>query len=54
MKFFSLAALSFLASQVSGHYIWVQLDIGGTAGAKSDGIRPNTNYNSPVIGMALR
>lgn len=45
-------ALALLANQAAAHYIWTSLTIGGTTGTgAAGGIRPNTNYNSPVIGM---
>jgi hypothetical protein len=51
MKFITAtAALALLAQNAAAHYIWNQLDIGGTPGSGPAGIRPNTNYNSPVIG----
>jgi hypothetical protein len=50
MKLTTLTAASFWATQAAGHYIWNQLDIGGTTGSIGQGIRPNSNYNSPVIG----
>lgn len=53
MKVLSLAAAAALmANKAAAHYIWTDLDIGGTSGSgASGGIRPNTNYNSPVTGM---
>lgn len=44
-------ALALLANQAAAHYIWTSLTIGGTTGTgAAGGIRPNSNYNSPVIG----
>ncbi|CAG9948008.1 unnamed protein product [Clonostachys rosea f. rosea IK726] len=51
MKLTTLTAASFWATQAAGHYIWNQLDIGGTTGSIGQGIRPNSNYNSPVIDL---
>lgn len=51
MKSFGItAAAALLLNGASAHYIWNQLDIDGAAGSGADGIRPNTNYNSPVTG----
>lgn len=52
MKVLSVAAaLALLANQAAGHYIWTTLDIAGQSGTgAAGGIRPNTNYNSPVTG----
>ncbi|KAH7324437.1 glycoside hydrolase family 61 protein [Stachybotrys elegans] len=44
-----LAALA--ASEVSAHYIFQRLDIGGTTGGVYEGIRQNSNYNSPVTDL---
>lgn len=49
MKTFALlAAVSALSSQVSAHYIFQQLTVGGTKYPVGKYIRPNTNYNSPI------
>jgi hypothetical protein len=45
-----VAALSW-ASTASAHYIFQQLTIGGKNYGVFEGIRKNTNYNSPVTGM---
>jgi hypothetical protein len=53
MKFITAtAAVALLAQNAAAHYIWNQLDIAGTAGSGPAGIRPNTNYNSPVIDLS--
>ena len=45
------AALALLANKAAAHYIWTSLDIGGESGTGAEGgIRPNSNYNSPVTG----
>jgi hypothetical protein len=50
----ALGAASALVNSVAGHYIWTELDIGSQSGVGADGgIRPNTNYNSPVVGKWL-
>jgi acyl-coenzyme A thioesterase PaaI-like protein len=52
MKYLTtLGAASALVNSVAGHYIWTQLDVNGQSGVgTAGGIRPNTNYNSPVTG----
>lgn len=52
MKFITTAAaLALLANEATAHYIWTTLSIGGQVGTgAAGGIRPNTNYNSPVTG----
>jgi len=54
MKVLSLtAALALLANKAAAHYIWTGLEIDGEAGTGAEGgIRPNTNYNSPVTDLA--
>jgi hypothetical protein len=48
----ALGAASALVNSVAGHYIWTELDIGSQSGVGADGgIRPNTNYNSPVVDL---
>jgi hypothetical protein len=42
------AALSLAVSDVSAHYIFQQLSIGGTKYPVYQHIRKNANYNSPV------
>jgi hypothetical protein len=56
MKYLStLGAATALVNSVAGHYIWTQLDIDGQTGVGADGgIRPNSNYNSPVVGKLNR
>ncbi|KAK6852979.1 hypothetical protein PG995_011530 [Apiospora arundinis] len=46
-----VAALSLAVSEVSGHYIFQQLDIGSTKGSVFQYIRKNSNYNSPVTDL---
>jgi hypothetical protein len=55
MKVLSVAAaVALLANQATAHYIWTTLDIAGQSGTgAAGGIRPNSNYNSPVTGKAL-
>ncbi|KAI9902232.1 hypothetical protein N3K66_004049 [Trichothecium roseum] len=53
MKSFGITAVAaLLLNGASAHYIWNQLDIDGAAGSGADGIRPNSNYNSPVTDLA--
>jgi hypothetical protein len=54
MKVLSLAAAAaILAHQAAAHYIWTDLTIGGTKGTgAAGGIRPNTNYNSPITDLS--
>ena len=53
-SFFGLAAiLSLAVNNASAHYIFNKLDIAGVKGGEYEGIRRNTNYNSPVIGRFL-
>ena len=44
------AALSW-ASTAGAHYIFQQLSVGGKSLGVFEGVRKNTNYNSPVTGM---
>lgn len=55
MKVISIvAAMAALANQATAHYIWNTLAIDGTsATGLAAGIRPNTNYNSPVTGKIV-
>jgi hypothetical protein len=46
-----VAALS-IASDVSAHYIFNQIEIAGKKYGVYEGIRENTNYNSPVTDLA--
>jgi hypothetical protein len=46
------ALLTLAANNVSGHYIFNRIDIGGVKGGEFEGIRRNTNYNSPVVDLA--
>ncbi len=48
------AAVSLAATNVSAHYIAVQLSLGSQKFAKYEHIRMNTNYNSPVTGTLGR
>lgn len=48
----SLAALSAAVSQVSGHYIFLQLSLGSQKFKQYEHIRYNTNYNSPVTSLS--
>ncbi|KAK3986367.1 glycosyl hydrolase family 61-domain-containing protein [Cladorrhinum sp. PSN332] len=48
----SAAALSLAVSQVSGHYIFQQLTVGGTKHGVFKYIRQNSNYNSPVTELS--
>lgn len=51
MKYHSAIAASALVSSASAHYIWTELEIDGQNLVGADaGIRPNSNYNSPVVG----
>lgn len=43
-------ALSLLVGEVSAHYIFQQISVGGTQYDVWEGIREHTNYNSPVTG----
>jgi hypothetical protein len=54
MKVLSVAAaVALLANQATAHYIWTTLDIAGQSGTgAAGGIRPNTNYNSPVTDLS--
>lgn len=49
---FTAAALSLAVSEVSAHYIFQQLDIGGTKGSVYQYIRKNSNGNSPVTDLS--
>lgn len=53
MKYLSaIGAASALVNGVAGHYIWTELEIDGQNAVGPDGgIRPNTNYNSPVVDL---
>lgn len=46
-----LLALAAAIGSAQAHYIWTNLKLGSVAGGVGEGIRPNTNYNSPVTGM---
>ncbi|KAK4207923.1 glycosyl hydrolase family 61-domain-containing protein [Rhypophila decipiens] len=50
--FTTLAALSLAISNVSAHYIFQQLSVGGTKHPVWKYIRQHTNYNSPVTDLA--
>jgi hypothetical protein len=43
----------FAIGEVAGHYIWTNVDLDGSTGGVGEGIRPNSNYNSPVIGALV-
>jgi hypothetical protein len=53
-KMLRLAGLYFLLSLAFGnaaaHYIFQKVALAGQAGGEYEGIRRNTNYNSPVTG----
>jgi hypothetical protein len=53
MKFLSAAAaVALFANQATAHYIWTTLNIAGQSGTgAAGGIRPNSNYNSPVTDL---
>lgn len=46
----SLVVTFCLASNVAAHYVFNKVDLAGVTGAEFEGIRPNTNGNSPVTG----
>lgn len=48
----SIAALSLAVSDVSAHYIFQQLSVGGTTHSVFQYIRQNSNYNSPVTDLS--
>lgn len=48
----SLAALSLAISNVSAHYIFNQLSVGGTKYPVQQYIRQNSNYNSPITDLS--
>ncbi|GAB1311490.1 hypothetical protein MFIFM68171_01700 [Madurella fahalii] len=48
----SAAALSLAVSDVSAHYIFQQLSVGGTTHPVFKYIRQNSNYNSPVTDLS--
>ncbi|KAL2109391.1 hypothetical protein VUR80DRAFT_2523 [Thermomyces stellatus] len=45
-------ALSLLVGEVSAHYIFQQISVGGTQYDVWEGIREHTNYNSPVTDLS--
>lgn len=44
------AAFALFASEASAHYIFQQVSIAGTKHGVFEGVRQNSNYNSPVTG----
>jgi hypothetical protein len=52
MKLLSVAALSLAVGDVSAHYIFQQLSVGGTKYPVFQYIRKNSNYNSPVTDLS--
>ena len=44
------AALSLFAYEASAHYIFQQVSVGSQKYGVFEGVRKNTNYNSPVTG----
>jgi hypothetical protein len=51
-ELFTLAALMLAVSDVSAHYIFQQLAVGGVKNPVFKYIRQNTNYNSPVTDLS--
>ncbi|CAI4215007.1 unnamed protein product [Parascedosporium putredinis] len=48
------AAFALLASEASAHYIFQQVSIAGTKHGVFEGVRQNSNYNSPVTDLASK